>query len=590
MTEAEEKKVISALGEGKKLTHAFPALLRVRDKQSQLIPMTATKIHQKYQEYAGRLSYVVKPRQIWFTTYKIADNYLDCVTKQGHRVLFLNLKDKVTEEVFQRAHTFNRYFQLPEYLPKTTRDTIKKLEWDGERSFTAMTIDNDGTETDADALGRSVTVQSVHITEAARIKHFRVFCGAMLDSIPQDGKVTFETTGAGASGEFYEECMTIHDKGEMIAPGIWKLGEQTLHFIAWWEHPEYTMDNSGVRLDDLNLKERQLLQDDEAVHLEEMRKDKSLDDEFIRKALEWRRWMLVNRKGFLTNPSRALANMNQEYPGNLLHAFQSTGSAYMSLPLLDEKQASAKQFEKKNELPIYLSLHDIGGVITPDLDGDQFLMWMPPYNKEQETWENRYVIGADIGGGQKDSDPDCIFVKDRVLGIYVAVSHGCFGPLEAARRMLLLARFYDRAFIGFELNNHGHSVAIELYKAGYERVYKHSDKNGDYKDLGWINNRKTRDDGVNLLRSNFENPYNGFRMLYNEWFAEARAFKEPEPGKPPRGDGKHDDVVMASVITEIMDEFLGQPEKIELEYIPQPGTVGHMIYQQGQEARPLRNW
>lgn len=557
-----------------KYGHAMPRFLRVRDKQNNLVPMYPTPIHLKFVKHRKRIAYCVKPRQIWFTTFCEGDYYLDCISGTGKKVLFINLDNRVTEEIFDRVKTANREFTLPAMLPKETRNTTRKLSWENGSAYDAITAKNDDGPDTAKQLGRSCTVQRIHVTEAAYMRYYREFVNGLLDSKPTDALVVFESTGNGAQGGFYEDCTEIFDKGVLVAPNTWVLGDKSLHFFGWWEHPEYRMEEDPLeqfrsQMDFLHI---QKLEQSEQEHLKEMRKDAGLHYEDVQRAINWRRWRLFNEKGFLRDPDGALLNMDREYPAKMRHAFSSTGSAFLSLSKTDARSQEWKANNIESGKPFRGNLMKGPDGKYQAIPGTDVMFWEMP---SDEPWKNRYCIGSDVGGGSDSSDPDCIYVKDRLTGRYVAVSHGRHGPIKNAEIMMALGYYYQTAKLCPELNNHGIGVAIKLYDDRYPNLYRHNKDASEWRGIGYLEGATTRKAALQLLKLAYESNTEPWVMPYEGFYKEAAAFAPPAgkpDGKIEGQGGTADDCVMAAAVTEACSDSMPTPEKIE--YAPPSQNAG----------------
>lgn len=591
-SEEEAFKVIGCAND--RYNEAMPHLLRVRNKEAnKLVPMVPSKIHLKFKKYQKRVAYTIKPRQVWFTTFMIADNFLDVIEGTGVKALFVNLDARVTEEVFDRSHTFLNEFTLKPLLPPTMRETTKKLSFKNGGSFDAITVNNDGGEDAAKNAGRSCTQQRVHGTEAAFWRHYEAFMSGMLDSVPRDGKIVLESTGNGAQGGFYNDIMEVVENGELVAPGTWVLGDKSVHFFQWWEHPEYTREDDVLPLYVAEMLPRHVkaLEESEAEHRAQMDLDQDLDEEFKSKAINWRRGMLFS-KGFLRDPDNALRIMDREYPGTLRHAFQSTGSAYLSLSLTDLRREEWKRHNKDLGLPLSGMIKKTGDgkySLWPGVEDVHF--WAAPYDSDLESWENRYCIGADVGGGNIDSDSDVIWVKDRLYNKYVAVSHGKWGPTKTADLLMALGYYYHTARISWETNNHGIAVSIKVYDAKYPNVYRWDDKAESYKGMGFPTNEQSRKHALALLKDVYENRQFPVQIPYTEFYKEASAFGPP-PNKPngklEGQNGTADDLVMAMAVTEVCSLSMPEVARVESYVTHEAGTFGALRESIGGYSGGLR--
>lgn len=566
---------------------AMPGLLRIRDKDQNLVPFRPTRAHRKLARNMRRRNYWVKPRQVWATSFRLADAFLNAIEGNGSKCLFINLDGRVTEDVYSRVKTFIDEFTLPSLLPIPKKDTALKNRWSNGGSFDAITIDNDGGAQEANTIGRSSTVQDGHATECAYYNHFREFANGVEESLPKNGRFVFESTGNGAQGGFWEDCWEIYTNGTQIEPNVWVLGDKCLCFIAWWEHDEYAQDFDPLPefVDRFTPYHHEIWAKSEAEHLAEMRKDKTLTEDFIQRAIYWRRGKLLN-KGFIRNPDEALATTDQEYPANLYHAFQSTGSAFFNLTITSERFEGAKSFNKAKALPLTCRMVSLKGEICLIPGPGEWYLWDAPYDPEAEKWEYRYCIGGDVGGGNPDSDPDVIWVKDRLQNRYVAVAHGRYGPAKFAEMIRDISRFYHFANLSFENNNHGVGVQIKLAEWNVPNVYKYNADLDGHQGLGFQTNEQTRNIGLQRLKSVYEDRVNVLGCYYEPLFDELRTFRSP-PGrtangaarKPVAQSGKHDDLIMGMMVCECLDVVLPPPRKITNHVPFQSSQLGYLKQQ-----------
>lgn len=96
-------------------------------------------------------------------------------------------------------------------------------------------------------------------------------------------------------------------------------------------------------------------------------------------------------------------------------------------------------------------------------------VWADPRSKQ----EDRYVIGADAGGGLQDNDASAAIVLSRATGSVVAEWHGNLSPRAFARELAMLGWWYNDAQIVNEVepSAHGRSACDELENLGYGNLY-----------------------------------------------------------------------------------------------------------------------
>lgn len=575
-----EKKGLLALVEKvKDKPSRIENFLKIHDKKGDLVDQKLYPHHKKFFKYAKPVSYVVKGRQIWFTTTVIADFYLDCVEKVGNKAIFINLDRKKTEAVFERAKTMQANFPFKNKLKKDTGDTLIFSGTDS--SFSAITAKNDMGERAAKEFGRSLTAQCIHISEAPYIVHLQHMLDGLFGSLPKDGKsrVILEGTGAGASGEFYNRCMMVKDNGTMVAPNVWHFGGQSYHFIPWFEHLEYRLDYDPFEKVHIPEVALQKWMDYEPEHRKEMDKYDDMDEEEKTKAMWFLRYIALNEYSLVDSPDRSISITGQEYPATDAHAFQSTGTSYLSSTRIEQLSQKWRDYNTSSvyaPLPIAGRLfHEVGETPTfmADIRGD-VQVFFPP----ERGWKNRYLVSADIGGGLVDGDSDYIAVRDRLKKLTVCVCHGHFGPKKTAALMLALGAWYDMALLAWENNNHGIGTTLELRRSSYPNLYAWHENPMNDLDFGWRTTEVTRRHGLEIFRSDFENQIDGWECPYSGFYKEARSFKSL-PGRKdrPEGVGEHDDCVMGEMIASAVSGGMPAPVRTKKALVYGPGTVGHTI-------------
>ena len=183
-------------------------------------------------------------------------------------------------------------------------------------------------------------------------------------------------------------------------------------------------------------------------------------------------------------------------------------------------------------------------------------IWEMPAVGEQ------YVIGADPSEGV-GKDRSAAYVKRRSTGEYVARIWGQLYPEEFAEALDLLGRFYNRAYICFEINNHGHVVKDRLVNIKqYTNLYHRRETEeitGDWKsEIGFRTTRAEKDriahNFVARLREG------KLRPMDDDLITELTTFQRDENQRLGAVEGCHDDLAMAALFTEEMDVALGPLE------------------------------
>lgn len=95
----------------------------------------------------------------------------------------------------------------------------------------------------------------------------------------------------------------------------------------------------------------------------------------------------------------------------------------------------------------------------------------------------RYVVGVDAAEGNPTSDESSITVLDVLSGEEMACCAGRFEPSATGHYADAIAKFYNRAAILVERNNHGHAVILYLREHSEMLLLVGRDGN-----VGWLTN------------------------------------------------------------------------------------------------------
>jgi len=179
---------------------------------------------------------ILKARQLGFTTF-ILIYFLDaCLFNSNHAAgVIAHTKDDA-EDLFDNKVKF-AYDNLPVWLKteiSATQDSAKKLEFSNGSSFTV------GTSL------RSGTYQKLLISEYGKVsakypeKAREIKTGA-LNTVEKGQQIFVESTAEGKTGEFFDLC----EQARKLADQHKDLTamEPRFHFFAWFDNPEYTLDN-----------------------------------------------------------------------------------------------------------------------------------------------------------------------------------------------------------------------------------------------------------------------------------------------------------------------------------------------------------
>jgi hypothetical protein len=268
---------------------------------------------------------VLKARQLGFTTL-VAILWLDTAlfSKSPIRCGIVAHEREAAEAIFRDKVVF-AYDHLP--------DEIKAMFPLRSKNKTEIVFDHNGASIKVSTSMRSGTIHRLHVSEFGKIcakypdKAREVVAGS-IPAVPGSGMVIIESTAEGQDGYFYDYTMAAKALQEKRQPLSRK--DYKLHFFAWWEAPEYTLDVHSVAFSSADL---------EYFHKVEARIGRTLTD-------GQRAWYVSTRRVDFADEAPL---MWQEYPSYPEEAFQvSTEGCYYAVQLA----AARRQGRVRPQLPV----------------------------------------------------------------------------------------------------------------------------------------------------------------------------------------------------------------------------------------------
>lgn len=451
----------------------------IKTKNKRLLPMKLNKAQRDYLSKRGLMNFILKARQLGFSTFCLIDLLDDTVFNKNTTSAIVAHKQKTVTSLFEIVkRAFNNL--PPKLKPRVSFDNRAELFFPDIDSKIYVTMDT-----------RGETVHNLHVSELAFIRNAEDSLAATLESVPQGGKITFETTANGMGGYAYEEWED-------------KESDSKKFFYNWLWEPEYTLETKKT-MAELETEYRPLA----------MKYGLMLD---IVSKFKLSKGQLAF---YISKVKRHKELVVQEYPTTDLEAFISSGSNVFHITDLQKHTALAPIDRKWSDL----------------------LIWEQPLKGFQ------YVLGVDSSEGL-GGDNSVIEVMNANTGEQVAeFAVNNVKPDILATYVIQIAKYYNRAFVVIEINSSGISV-VDHVKKTYSNLYRREifDKRSmtTTESLGWRTTGVTKPLLVNALEEAVREEY--IVVNSEDTLKEMKAFVRTEgAGQDGYGaeSGHHDDRVIA---------------------------------------------
>lgn len=190
------------------------------------------------------LNIILKARQLGVTTF-ISILFLDhCLFNENVNAAILADSKLVAREIFvdKVKYAYDNLPQCIQAICPVNRDNANELRFGNGSVFRVGTSLRGG------------TLQLLHITEFAKIcqenprKAAEIMSGA-INTVQAGQFICMESTARGREGFFYDLCksaIALRDAGAKLGKLDWKFW-----FFAWWQHPDYVLEQDVVFSQDM---------------------------------------------------------------------------------------------------------------------------------------------------------------------------------------------------------------------------------------------------------------------------------------------------------------------------------------------------
>jgi hypothetical protein len=462
-----------------------PRCHKITNKEGKLIDFVLNEsqlyVHKILESELERRGYVraimLKCRQWGGSTFVESFFYHKISYRRGKRAVIMTEADLSRDNIFNMVKTFHE--NAPKDIRPQTRasnekalifDTPKGSKVEGLKSrYDVKTCDSKG--------GLGITTHYIHLSEYAFFKDGALNTVAgLLESVPSEypailgTQVIIESTANGTGGIFYNTWkQSEKEEAEGNDPEFIRI------FIPWFFHSDYELPVSKLQLAELKAT---LDETEKWLLKQELPSGKLVSF----RQLQWRRWKIRS----LTAPVGFTREefFRQWYPSTSEEAFIYSGKSIFNATQI-------KIAEEETYTPLYvgdLNMHT--GRFENDPKG-KLKIWEKPKKGV------KYVIGADIAEGLATGDFTCADVLKLPYGQQVAQIHGKIDPDTFGEILGYLGKWYNKALMGVEANNHGLTTITKLKHTGYPNIYQREklDAQGDgrkAKQAGWLTTKKSK--------------------------------------------------------------------------------------------------
>ena len=554
-------------------------LLRIKNKQAKLAPLTRNKIQQFVGEIKqdikarGRLVRIImlKGRQFGVSTDQLGENFQRTSTSTHKTAMFVTHEPKATSHLFGIVKRMHENIPLPEWKPGLKYSNASELVFDGIDS--AIRVGTAGT----DNVGSSQTINYLHLSELPKFPPHSTenILTSILQCVPKsdpDSEVFIEGTAFGVGGKFYDMfwgAKYVYTVFLRKGRPAWKLtinnnakpdNDYSSIFAPWYCHEEYQMD---PELGFTRTKAEQMLV---ALH--------GIND----RHLKWRRYTIANE--CLGSEEK----FEQEYATTPESAFLGTGRPVFTPT--QQISARKKALEDainagKDSRKYYECMYGTGQWITaaPEMGHTDGLL---------QVWEEpragaQYVVAADVAEGLEKGDWDSVDVVDQLTGRQVAHWHGHTAPDQLAILLYHIGHRYNVACVAPERNNHGLTTVSKLFNdLNYPNLYVEEVDDPPHKKrkrYGWHTTSANKPLAIDGLAADFRQTPGNINCV--ETLGEMLSFKHNNDGSMEAESGRFDDRVMSLAIANHVRKTLALPSST-----PAPTPSGSPVPSSSSASSP----
>lgn len=422
----------------------FIQRLQIIDKHRRKVPLRLnwaqddyiSRIEQQYDSGRPGRFIILKARQMGLSTATEAVLFVYSFLFENNKSLVISHNQDSYEHLLSMSKHYWETFWAKR-LFTTDYKSRRELAWietgSSIRTATAKTV----------SAGRSQTIHSLHASEVGFWDDAATLMTGLRQTIPDTPSsfIALESTANGIGNYFHSEWQAaVRGDSEYIPL-----------FYPWWKHPEYTAEmihTPTTYIGPLSADERAL-----SILLSSTA---SYTPAQIDSRIIWRRHAIRNLC------QNDLSIFHQEYPATPEEAFISTGRNVF--PYADLEQCYQRQVGHRGFI-----INDGTGVprFTPSPEGPCTIFSAPSSNRDY----GRYFVAGDPTHTTR-GDYACIQVINRRTLEQVARVRIKIDPVNFAKELINVAKFYNNAMISCESTGPGYATIGAILTMGYPNVWQ----------------------------------------------------------------------------------------------------------------------
>jgi hypothetical protein len=272
--------------------------------------------------------------------------------------------------------------------------------------------------------------------------------------------------------------------------------------------------------------------------------------EITKEKINWYRWVIKKKCEF------DYKDAQRYYPTTAEEAFVSSSNCFFdSMKLNEVKNKRLNDGEPEKQVgDLIWSKQEAELVFQPSSLGN-LTIWKKP----EKNWENRYVIGADIGRGYEDGDYSVAYVKDRLTQQIVACWFGKVDQDIFAEHLIELGIYYNEALLVPESNL---DTVVNIIKPDGTTPYIgeiYYNESGNSIKWGYWTSSSSRQILIDKYKAWLRDNEDGYEVLPDiDTIDEHLSFvrHQTQHGvKYEADENAHDDRVVALALTQMGDEW-----------------------------------